>query len=312
MANDSFNIMLKSFAAGAVIFAATAQSALASAYEPLPGGNGIRIKGTGYNISNPLPPNSQIPTSTGVDPNWTIKAFANNIILSPEMYIPTSIPTQWYGGSASNDAISFPGDPNTYRWATYAAYPNSLNIPIGNPPFEGFTSDSYFQRPFINPQNTDVTRDPYSYIVSAKFTLSKSARYDFAYNTTADNRVQLYLGGTVMGLGTQLPGITGGTLIAENAANTPGQFASLVSGTKTMYLNAGEYELNYVITDNWRVNPNSIPPNPGTFGQTGILIGASTFTEVTSAVPAPLPIFGAFAFFSYSRKLRSRASKLPN
>lgn len=284
-----------------------ASPALAISYEPLPSGNGIRIKGTGYNVTGALPPNTQTPVATGVDPNWTIKAFASNAVTSPNLYIPNGIPSQWYSSSGANTAnnpITFASDPlNTYRWATYAAYANEFGVAPSNAT-PANRSQSFFGRAG---SPAGPTTGNYSYIVSTTFQLNKSARYIFDYNTTADNRVQLYLNGCVVNSGTQTPGITttvsplcpqGGILIAENAADTAGQFGTLLSGSTSLDLAAGTYELNYVVTDNW---------NGTTYGQTGILIGASAFTE---AVPAPLPILGATSFFAYSRKLRRRIHKV--
>jgi hypothetical protein len=120
--------------------------------------------------------------------------------------------------------------------------------------------------------------------------------------------VQVYIDGCLTGVGSQTPGIdvspscaAGGYFIAENAADTPGQFGTLLSGVKRLSLDAGTYDLNYVVTDNYAVGTT-------TFGQTGIMIGSSAFAEV----PAPLPIMGAGLFFSYSRRMRRRirASKV--
>ncbi|MFM7086887.1 MAG: hypothetical protein ACKOXO_07860 [Cyanobium sp.] len=254
----------------------------------------LRIIGTGEGLTSLTTP-AFGPPVLGSDPNWRVIAISNNIfpasVAAPApFYIPTITPSVWYPGSnTTNVPVSGIGDGKTYRWGTYAVYPNAQGYPGSSGTATAGTANAYFSTSSADPNPTSPQPNPYTYIVSTSLTVVKPAYYRFNFNVASDNRVQIFLNGNVDFTSEFSPTITGGTLLG---ATTVGP-ANLVAGSSDVLLTVGTHNLNYVVQD---LYSNS------TFGQTGLLVGTTNFTEV----PAPLPLLGAAAAFLQARQLRRR------
>lgn len=205
----------------------------------------------------------------------------------------------------------------TYNWITYATYPNNFGA-TGTDNSQSFFNRSGSQLSIAtaldSPPNTNAFSGNYSYIMAAEFTAT-AGTYNLNFDASADNRIQLYLvpgalsGVQISRTGSftpQQPGITGATLLAENAANTAGQFSSIWTELNSsnvqsqVTFQAGTYTLLYRVTDNWTAT--------NTYGSTGAFVGSTFFTDPSpsSAVPGPLPLFGAATAFAASRRMRRR------
>lgn len=168
--------------------------------------------------------------------------------------------------------------------------------------------------PCVTGANVYNPSNRYSYIIQTKFVAEQTGYYDFASNFTADNLVQVYLGGAISNPNAKNVGIRGGRFLAQNTDYSTGiyvendqlakgqLFTSLTTANvSNIRLNANqEYTLSYRVTDGWT--------SAGTFGGTSALIGATSFTLQPQNVPGPLPMLGFAAFLHQSRRLRRKVA----
>lgn len=272
-------------------------SAVAQGFSILDGGNTIKIWGTGYN-------NSSADFADGtfaVEPYWKLVAFPNNYLLTAlgtDLYMSSAVPSPWYKsvGSCGTPCLNTPVtvDGDTYRWVTYAKYPNSYGVNA----LLGSNSSSYFRGPGSSdpaypsgqptsgsPSVTNPVINPaqnYNYIIQSKnkFIPTVTGNYVFTSKITADNRIQAYISKpntatVILNPNTAAPTVdpSTATLLGVNGAeNTAGLFGSLATVTNnTVPLVAGqEYEMTYVITDNY--------VGTGQYGSTGALVASTGFT----------------------------------
>jgi hypothetical protein len=152
-------------------------SAVAQGYTLSNGGRTVKLWGTGYNMSS-----SDLTAGTsGVEDYWKLVAFPTDYIYDPStnipqsLYMPSGLPSLWNKSAAScgtpclNTPVTVDGD--TYRWVTYAKYPNTA---LGLSPASSDYATSYFRSsqptsgtptsgtPVINPAQN------YNYIIQAK------------------------------------------------------------------------------------------------------------------------------------------------
>ena len=282
---------LTSAAAACLAVLACGSAQAASTYDASTGI--LRIIGTGEGLT-PVSGSSPI-----TDPNWQVTAFPTSgsfpspAITTPRpVYIPGTTPPSWYdgnppsGNNTANNPVSGVGfdSGSTYRWATV------LGTGTGESPF-----------------NTGEVpgNNAYSYVVSTDFTVTQAGIYTFNSNMSGDNRIAVYLGGTPTATTPPYSGlnsatnpfgytISGGQLLAASSTG-PATLTSTV-GPK-VFLNPGNYALNYLITDFYTAG------QANSYGGTGLLVSTSYFER---SVPGPLPLLGAGAFFAHSRRLRRR------
>lgn len=280
---------LTSAAAACLAVLACGSAQAASTYDASTGI--LRIIGTGEGLT-PVSGSSPI-----TDSNWQVVAFPTSgsfpspAITTPRpVYIPGSTPASWYPTSNTTN-VPIPGtgfdSSSIYRWSTVG------DLGTGRSPFN----------------SGEITGNPnYSYVVSTTFNVTEAGNYTFNSNMSGDNRVSVYLGGTpTLNTDTTTPystgtdttnpygySITGGQLLDSAVA---GADKLRTSSVPNIFLNAGIYTLNYLVTDFYTAG------TANSYGATGLLVSTTYFER---EVPGPLPLVGAGVFFAHSRRLRRR------
>jgi hypothetical protein len=281
-----------------LFLSASLNGAKAQGFTITNGGNTVKLWGTGYNID----PSTNYGDGTAtVEPYWKLVAFPNNYLVTPlgaDLYMSSPVPSNWYktvgscGTPCLNSPVTVDGD--TYRWITYARYPNEFGLnPIGSSNATSYfrgpgTSDPAFpggQPTTGTPNATNKVINPaqnYNYIIQTrnKFIPTVTGNYQFVSKVTADNRLQAFLSKPNTAIGFLNVGQANVTVDPSTAdllgvsgpENTPGLFSSLSTITNNnVLLEAGkEYEFTYVVTDNYLAS--------GTYGSSGALISATGFT----------------------------------
>jgi len=284
-----------------------------------------------YNAYSSVRP-SLLDTATCTDVNW----HSSPCNTTGQLYIPSTVPGPWYGDSATIIV-----DGKGYNWITYA---NWAGVNTGSPLPLGATPTSQPATSYFNPSTgnfgtgwdwsapavdknqglSSLTPAPngtlnpayYSYIVQTFFKPDTTGDYVFTTSITADNFIEVFLGGSVSNADTLTPTITGGNKLLQLAPNNvSGLFANLLTNSSsTISLTAGTtYYLNYVVRNNLSCVPVSGACNPTerpSFGQTGLVVATSAFGPPTSTpVPGPVPALGVAAFLQQARRLRRRIAK---
>jgi hypothetical protein len=126
---------------------------------------------------------------------------------------------------------------------------------------------------------------PRNWILAQTFTAPQAGNYIFNFLASADNSLELYVGGSVSTANALLPTITGGTLIG-----TAPDFLASYPISATVNLTQGANTLYAVLND---------------FGPPTSFILANNISN-NSEVPSPLPLFGAAAAFRATRRLKRR------
>ena len=277
-----------------LFLSASLNGAKAQGFTITNGGNTVKLWGTGYN---------DVTTgAAAVEPYWKLVGFPNNYLVTPlgaDLYMSDPIPSSWYKTvscattpGCPNNPVTIDGD--TYRWITYARYPNEFGLNA----LSGSNATSYFRGPGTSdpafpggqpttgtPNATNKVINPaqnINYIIQPKnkFIPTVTGNYQFVSKVTADNRLQAFLSKPNTATGFLNVGQANVTVDPSTATllgvsgpeNTPGLFSSLSTITNNnVILEAGkEYEFTYVVTDNYLAS--------GTFGSSGALISATGFT----------------------------------
>ena len=118
------------------------------------------------------------------------------------------------------------------------------------------------------------------WILSQDFTVPKTRDYLIRLKGMVDDRAWAYLGGTISGIGTPFPNISGG--IPLGTINSYTTFSNI---DQVLTLNAGTQTINLVVAND---------------------LGPSAVLMAPLYVPGPLPIVGLAAAFGASRRLKRR------
>ena len=185
-----------------------------------------------------------------IDPIWKVVAV-------PSSYVPPS-PTPYNAFVLQN----------TFPVYTGGGTPQTGVSTIGIP--------NYWVGP--NPEFGDVGAG--FWILSQDFTVPTSRDYLIRLKGMVDDRAWVYLGGTISGVGTQVPTIAGG--VALGTLNRSETFSNI---DQVLTLNAGTQTINIVVAND---------------------LGPSAVFMAPLYVPGPLPIVGIAAAFGASRRLKRR------
>jgi hypothetical protein len=136
---------------------------------------------------------------------------------------------------------------------------------------------------------TGIPNDGFSrnWILAQTFTAPQAGNYIFNFLASADNSLDLYVGGSISTAVPLLPTITGGIPIG-----TAPDFFTNYAISATVNLPQGANTLYAVLND---------------FGPpTSFILANNNTNGPTNDVPAPLPLFGAAAALGASRRLKRR------
>lgn len=185
-----------------------------------------------------------------IDPVWKVTAV-------PASYVPPS-PTPYSAFVLQNTFPVYTGGGTPQTGVTTIGIPN------------------YWVGP--NPEFGDVGAG--FWILSQNFSVPTAGDYLIRLKGLVDDRAWVYMGGTISGIGTNFPNISGGTLLG-----TLDSYETFSNINQVLTLNPGTQTINIVVAND---------------------LGPSAVLLAPLYVPGPLPIVGIAAAFGASRRLKRR------
>lgn len=198
------------------------------------------------------------------DDHWNIVAVAASFTIpagqsvSYDAYVPYSISPNFFGGQSpvygANNGYTIGGE--TYYWIS----PNT------NSDFAPFPSS-------------------WSFIAAQEFIITDADVYEFNFYGNGDNTMAFFIDGSITGVGTDNPSITGGTQIGTTQG---GDLNRVYQYTGSTYLSAGTHIAYAVVVD--------------TGFNTGALITNSTFNSVPEPTTTLLLLLGGATLLATRRR----------